>query len=199
MFKKNLILSSLLLFISCASKHRDEVHELKIPDIKIDAADPSLSRIGGMLYHNGEVLFGKLIEIYTDGQLKSLTEYFSGKKNGKSGSWYSDGQKRSARFYKNGRKESEHKGWWPNGELKFTYHFVKGFHNGKFLEWYDNRQLAKVFNYEKGKEVGEQKAWRVNGKLYINLVIKNGKRYGLFKSKLCFTVKAGEAQTSAGD
>ena len=72
MLKKTLILCSLLLLISCASKHRYEVHELKIPDIKIDAADPFLLRIGAMLYHDGEAFSGKLTEIYTDGQLKSL-------------------------------------------------------------------------------------------------------------------------------
>ena len=142
MFKQTLILSLLSLLGSCASKSTDDVQELRIPNIRIDAADPSLSKVGGMLYDDGEAFSGKLMETHKSGQLKALTKYFSGKRNGNSETWYAHGQKRSARFYKNGHKESEHKGWWPNGELKFTYHFVNGLHNGKFLEWYDKGQLA---------------------------------------------------------
>ena len=111
MFKKTLILTLLSLLGSCAFRSTEDVHELKIPDLKIDATDPSLARIGGTLYQNGDAFSGKLTEIYTDGQLKSLTEYCNGKKNGKSESWYSDGQKLVERFYKGGQKEGEHKGW----------------------------------------------------------------------------------------
>jgi hypothetical protein len=34
-----------------------------------------------------------------------------------------------------------------------------------------------------------QKAWRENGKPFINYEVKDGVRYGLQKSALCYTLK----------
>jgi hypothetical protein len=170
-----------------------------IPNITVDACDSAISAANGVIYHQGRPFSGTLTEAHENGQLKSQTEYFSGRKHGKSEEWYADGQRHSIRYYKAGKKEGRHFGWWPNGQLKFGYFFVNGEHHGELREWHENGQLAALFHYQNGKEAGEQKAWRENGKLYINLVVKNGKRYGLFKPQPCFTVKDDEGNHDAGN
>ncbi len=94
----------------------------------------------------------------------------------------------------NGKKIGTHTGWWPDGKMQFRYIFKDGEWEGEQTEWHSNGQTASLFHYHLGHETGVQKAWRENGRIYINLVVTNGQRYGLFNAKLCFQVKDGDVR-----
>ncbi|MEK7729718.1 MAG: hypothetical protein AAB354_15030 [candidate division KSB1 bacterium] len=158
------------------------------------ANDPRLRLRNGVLFYDEQSFSGALTEAYASGQLKAKTEYAQGRAHGLSSVWYENGQLLWQRAYRIGKKHGEHKGWWPNGAQKFVFHFAEGEHEGEASEWYANGQLSQRNQYEHGQEIGLQQAWRENGKLYTNYVAKNGKRYGLFNARLCYTVKNGEAQ-----
>jgi len=153
---------------------------------------------GSMMYHN-KPFSGVITERHEGEQIRARMEYFQGRKHGLERRWYANGQLYWERTFKNGRKNGTHKGWWPNGQLKFFYPFKNGNYNGELREWYDNGALAKLFRYDNGRETGKQQAWRKNGKLYVNYVMKNGKRYGMVKSRLCYSVKNGEGQFVAAN
>lgn len=161
---------------------------------EISANDLSVRFNNGVLWYGNLPFSGVLAESYPNGRLKAKTEYQHGKKHGAERMWYPTGELYWRRNYQNGEKDGVHQGWWPNGQKKFLYHFVNGRYDGDAQEWYANGQLAKSQHFALGVEAGEQKAWRENGKLYVNYVMKNGKRYGLFNSRLCYKVKDGQAQ-----
>lgn len=162
----------------------------------INDGDSLIKRSGRTLFYRQSPFYGSLTETFDNGQIESLTEYHNGERDGISLSWYRNGERKTLRYFADGYRDGVHQGWWPNGKIRFKYDFVKGLHHGNFIEWYPNGQIAKSYHYEHGQENGEQKAWRENGKLFINLVIKDGKRYGMLRSKACFSVEDGEAKTS---
>lgn len=178
------IISALLQ--SCSSQ--------KSNSATLSANDPRLQFRNGVLFYEQKPFSGVTTETYTNGQLQAKTEYAEGEQHGTSLLWYENGQLLWQREYRNGKKHGAHQGWWPNGARKFAYHFIEGEHDGEASEWYASGQIAQRNKYEHGREQGLQQAWRENGKLYTNYVAKNGKRYGLFNARLCYTVKDGEAQ-----
>lgn len=161
----------------------------------LSANDPALRFRNGVLFYEDQPFSGVITATYANGQLQTKTEYARGREHGTSSMWYEGGQLLWQREYRNGKKHGEHKGWWPNGARKFVYHFADGEHEGEASEWYANGPLAQRNQYLHGQEVGLQQAWRENGKLYANYLVKNGKRYGLVNSRLCYTVKDGEVQS----
>ncbi len=183
----------LAIFLHACHSHQNETAS-KAAMLTLAANDPQLRLRNGVLFYDEQPFSGVLTEAYARGQLKAKTEYARGLQHGTSRMWYEEDQPLWQRQYQNGKKHGEHKGWWPNGQQKFLYHFANGEHKGEASDWYTNGQLAQRNQYERGQEAGLQQAWRENGKLYTNYVVKNGKRYGRFNSRLCYTVKNGEAQ-----
>ncbi len=165
----------------------------EIPDVRIDRPDATVQN--GLLFYNEELFSGKVERPATDIQRKSATEYLKGKKHGISKAWYPDGTRAEVRYYKAGRKAGVHTGWWPSGNLRFSYTFSDAVYHGDVREWYDSGQPASAYYYEDGRPVGPQKAWRENGKLYINLIYRNGRRYGVLRTKPCFRVEDGERKS----
>lgn len=162
--------------------------------MEIAAIDLRLRFMNGVLWYGTQPFSGVLVENYPNGRVQSKSEYQRGQKHGAEWMWYPTGKMYWKRNYQNGEKHGIHQGWWSNGQTKFLYHFVNGRYEGDAQEWYENGQLAKSQHFAQGVETGEQRAWRENGKLYVNYVMKNGKRYGLFNSRLCYKVKDGQAQ-----
>lgn len=184
-----------IFLLACFLPQRDSSSErVLIPAVTVTEGDPSLRLTNGVLFYANQPFSGVVTEFYPNGLMKTKTEYDLGREHGTSWMWYEDGRFLWERRYQNGKKHGQHEGWWPNGQRKFLYHFANGEHEGEARDWYANGQLAQCYRYEKGQEVGLQQAWRENGKLYANYVVKEGKRFGLVNSRLCYTVKDGEAQ-----
>lgn len=182
------------IFTAGCGSPENKIPQKKNDPVEITADDSSLVRRNGLYYYEGNLFTGIINVFYPDGTRKSTAGYMDGAKSGKEITWYYDGTLYTERYYKNGMKDSTNTGYWPNGNKKFEYEFTGGSYDGYFKEWYKNGKIAVWLNYKNGFEEGSQKGWRENGKLYINYVVKNGKAYGVVKSRLCYSVEDGEGR-----
>ena len=66
--------------------------------------------------------------------------------------------------------------------------------NGEQRKWYPSGEIYKIMNFDNGIESGIQKAYRKNGTLYANYEARNGRSYGLKKSKLCYSLENEKVQ-----
>jgi antitoxin component YwqK of YwqJK toxin-antitoxin module len=176
----------LLLIFSCTT-HRETV-TTKGRAITIEASDSSMHFINGELYHGEELFTGIFLERYKTDTIYRQKNYITGKEEGWALSYFPDGSLSEKRYYRNGEKDSIHTGWWPNGKQRFEYHFKSGLYNGDFKEWYSGGEAYKHISYSDGRE-NRGKGWRQNGKVFMNFIVKNGRRYGLENSNLCYTLK----------
>ncbi|MEO8770872.1 MAG: hypothetical protein ABI402_12320 [Ferruginibacter sp.] len=190
-FKKNLIfifLPVLLLAVFSCTENKN-VKDNPGKTYSVFITDTSLHLINGILFYKDQQRFsGALKEAWPNGKLKSIEHFLDGKHEELSETFYEDGKKESTRWYSNGEKDSVHTGWWWNGNKKYEYHFKNADYNGMFTEWYESGKMIQQVMYEKGEEL-YGKGWRENGKLYMNFVMKDGRRYGMNNSNLCYGLK----------
>lgn len=186
---------SLFFFLSCKEEKESKIPsqnkiEIKIPDIEKDIKDPLFSIKNGVLFYNNDLYSGVVNEFYNDGTLKSSSEYYLGKREGRYFGYYPNKNKWFQRFYSNNIKVKTHIGWYENGSKMFEYQFNNlGAYHGFVKDWHNNGQLAKHFNFLNGKEEGSQKMWLASGKIRANFFTTEGERFGLIGLKKCYTVK----------
>lgn len=179
----------LLIFvtiISCA--HDRKSSEELIPALSVESTDTSLHFTNGYWFKSGLPFSGNIVHRYEDGKINERTGYYNGKEEGWSYAFFDNSLVSEKRYYHLGEKDSVHSGWWQNGKPRFVYHFKTGVYNGYFTEWYGSGAIYKEIYYVDGKE-DRAKGWRENGKVYMNFIVKEGRRYGLENSNLCFTVR----------
>jgi antitoxin component YwqK of YwqJK toxin-antitoxin module len=141
--------------------------------------DKDLHRLNGYLYYKDKLFSGKTFDLYEQCDTSILTEYKSGKENGKQILYYRDGSINEERSYFYGRKEGLHQGWWENGNKRFEYQFENDKYNGEQKEWNEAGLLYNDFNYKDGYEEGLQRSWYPDGKIQANYIVRNGRKYGL--------------------
>jgi antitoxin component YwqK of YwqJK toxin-antitoxin module len=73
--------------------------------------------------------------------------------------------------------------------MKFDFSYFNDKREGMQKQWYESGSEYCALNFSNDRENGMQKAWRENGNPYINYEVKDGVRYGLQKSALCYTLK----------
>lgn len=183
-----------VFFISCNTKKQDVkeviiVDEIQIPTIEKNKNNPNFKLKNGVLWFDDKPYSGTVNEFYVDGNLKSSSEYYQGKREGKFFGFYPNKKKWFERYYAKGIKIKTHKGWFQNEQQMFEYQLNnKGVYNGFVKDWYANGQLAKHFNFADGKEFGSQKMWQPSGKIKANFFTVNGDRHGLIGLKKCVSV-----------
>jgi len=202
MEQKEHSLSNIVLFIICAfafgcAKPKDKnatvifekVDVSQIPNITIVENDSVLKLQNGVYYLDNKPFSGYLKSTYNTDTLKSIATYFQGKQHGVTKTFFPNGKLESERNYRNGIGYGRHFGYWQNGNMKFDfiYHFDK--REGVQTQWYESGSKYCELSFTDDRENGMQRAWRENGKPYINYEVKNGVRYGLQKSALCYTLK----------
>lgn len=194
-FCKVITIVFLLFFISCNNPVNKEIKEvitvveIKIPSIEKDKNDKGFNLKNGVLYFEEIPYSGTVNQFYKDGNLKSTSTYYKGKREGKYLGFYSNQNKWFERFYVKGKKTKIHSAWYQNGQQMFEYQFNnQGVYHGYVKDWHPNGQLAKHFNFENGKEVGSQKMWQSTGKIRANFFTINGERHGLIGLKNCVSV-----------
>jgi len=183
-FKFLLIISVTFIF-SCTEN--STVSNGKDQRVEISPTDTALHLINGIFYYRSLKYTGDIKEIYHDGLLKSIQHLQDGKQEGLAETFYEDGKPESSRWYTKGEKDSTQTGWWENGNIKYEYHFKNGTYNGMFTEWYQSGRMLQQVMYAHGNEV-YGRGWRESAKLYMNFVMKDGRRYGLNNSNLCYTL-----------
>ena len=190
---KNIFLFiSISLLFACKHLQKHVIADEKI-SITLESTDPSLSFKNGFWSYNYALFSGTIIERFKDNTIQHSTEYVNGKEDGWQITYYPNGVLSEKRYYAKGEKDSVHTGWWQNGNKRFEYHFTKGIYNGDYKEWYQSGQLLKHIHYINGMD-DWGKGWRESGKPYMNYVMKDGRRYGIVNSNLCYTVKNGNGE-----
>lgn len=192
--KKTFFILAIFILTSCTNKiSTKQEDKISIPSITLESSDTSLHFKNGFWFLNEKLFSGYVIERFTSNNIHQTTAYFNGKEEGQQLTYFEDNNLAEKRFYHHGEKDSTHKGWWPNGNKRFEYHFKDGAYNGDYKEWYETGELLKQIHYTNGND-DSGKGWRQNGKLYMNFVVKNGRRYGLNNSNLCYTVKNSKGE-----
>ena len=182
-----------VFLISCDGKITERgiiSHKLvEIPLIEKNRNDENFELINGVLFFDSERYSGTVREFYKDNHVKSISEYYEGKREGKFFGFYFNGSRWFERYYSKGKKISVHKSWYQNEQQMFEYQFNdNGVYHGYTKDWHFNGQLAKHFNFDKGQEKGSQKMWKPDGKIRANFFTVNGERHGLIGLKNCVSV-----------
>ena len=106
-------------FASCNYKDNNQsidiIKEIKIPAITKNKNDVNFSLKNGILFYENKVYSGVINDFYDNGNIKSTSQYFEGKREGKYFGWYLNKNKSFQRFYKNGIKTGTHLGWFKDG------------------------------------------------------------------------------------
>lgn len=190
MLKKVNYILILLVFISCYNKKQEIKTNDSINEITLTASNkPSFNLINGVLLYQSKPYSGIVSELYSNGNIKTKSEYLAGKRSGYYKGWYSNGTKQFDRYYKKGLKVGAHIGWYKNNQKKFEFQFNdSGEYDGSVKEWYSSGQEFRSFNYQNGREEGSQQMWQQDGKIRANYVAKSGERFGLIGLKKCYSV-----------
>ena len=168
---------------------------MKIPLIETNKKNRHLKLNNGVLSFREKAYSGIVNEFYVDGNIKSKSEYYQGKRQGFFNGWYRNGSEWFQRFYNKGLKSDIHIGWHTNGKQMFEYHFNnKGVYHGSVKDWHSNGILGKHFNFVDGKETGSQKMWNLKGKIRANFYTVNNERHGLIGLKNCVSVLKTEVK-----
>ena len=160
-----------------------------IPTLEKDRGVVEFELINGILLFKEKPYSGIINEFYSEGSIKTKSEYYQGKRQGFYNGWYVNGNKWFERFYTNGLKSQIHRGWYLNGNQMFEYHFNKiGLYDGSVKDWFESGTLSKHFNFVYGVEEGSQKMWNFSGKITANFYTVNSDRHGLIGLKKCVSV-----------
>ncbi len=192
---------SMMLCLSCTVKKDEtvstvfgEVDISQIPMDTVSSVDSILHLDNGIYFYNNKPFSGFIKEVYENNALKSIGSYYQGMQHGITKTFHLNGNLRDSRSYKENIGYGRHFGYWGNANMKFdfTYYFDK--REGTQKQWYQSGSPYTFLNFKNDREHGMQHAWRENGKPYINYEARDGFRYGLQKSALCYTLKDEQAK-----
>lgn len=202
MVQKELSLTKITFFfisiitLGCfSSKKEKQIHVFekvnlsKIPKDTIFENDKFLKVENGVYCFDNKPFSGYIRSTYSSNIIKSIAAYFKGRLHGTAKTFYPNGKLKTERNYKNGLSFGRHWGYWENGNIKFDYFYVEDKREGLQKQWYESGSQYYELSFTNDRENGMQKAWRENGKIYINYEVREGIRYGLQKSALCYTLK----------
>lgn len=181
-----------ITIFSCSNpveKESDKaLQPITISNKSILSTDGLLRLENGIYKYKNQLFSGFIQTNYPTGKTQSIQSFYNGKDEGWANAFFESGNKQSSRFYHLGEKDSVHTGWWNNGNIRFIYHFKNGMYNGDFKEFYvDGKPLKQIF-YINGKDSCGQ-GWRENGKPFMNYVTRDGRRFGLMNTQLCYSLK----------
>ncbi|MBK7291400.1 MAG: hypothetical protein IPI78_14830 [Chitinophagaceae bacterium] len=179
---------------SCSSKNIEQKEEvvsasslltlLRFHDT-ISSTDKNLQLNNGLYYLNNLAYSGYIKVLYPDGSVNSIGGILNGMIHGRSVSYYPNGNSKDIRMYRENKSVGKQIGFWQNGNQKFEFYYLDDKREGSNKQWYESGAPYAFMNF-KDDGSGMQQAWR-NGKPYINS--KDGFRYGLQKSNLCYTLE----------
>jgi antitoxin component YwqK of YwqJK toxin-antitoxin module len=159
-----------------------------IPKDTVLSTGSNLKLDNGLYYLNNKPFSGYRKELYENKKIHKIGSYLNGMQHGITRSYFDNGQFKDSRSYKLNKSFGKHYGYWENGNQKFEFYYLNDKREGSNKQWYISGKPYSFLHYKDDKEDGMQQAWRENGKPYINYEAKNGFRYGLQKSGLCYTL-----------
>lgn len=171
MKKTILLFSAIFLLWSC----NNETNNTTIP--QNSASIYKKESVLGISKH----FSGILTEKYSNGQLKKVTCYKDGTKNGLEKVYYENGKIKLEGNYKNNIEDGSFKTYYQNGNLNIDTEFKNGLPNNLFSKYHLNGNLALKGIYKEGKLHGEWKTYYFNGEIESEknmtmvLILENGK------------------------
>ncbi|MFP5041731.1 toxin-antitoxin system YwqK family antitoxin [Parasediminibacterium sp. JCM 36343] len=199
---KWLMVAATICFIMCSCNHSSNqnkesviaksylVDTSVIPRDTVFVTDKNVSRVNGLYQYKNNPFSGIIKELYDNGKVKKQLSVYQGMLHGTYRSYYEDGKPWEIRSYKNNLSTGKHYGFWAvSGNRHFEYNYYEEKMEGLQKKWYKSGKPLLFLNYVDDREEGLQQGWRENGKLYLNYVAKDGYRYGLQKSALCYTLR----------
>lgn len=154
----------------------------------IDRSSTQLQFRNNSYYWKGVPFSGVIKTLYPGGSARCYMPVRLGQQHGTYTAFYPDGKLMERRSYADNLANGRHTGFWPNGKKRFDYTYVNDKREGYLFQWYENGKPYMFTHYINDREDGLQQAWRSNGKLFINYVAKNGHKYGLEETQLCYTL-----------
>lgn len=121
-------------------------------------ADGKLHRIGDTNLFNGW-----MVELYTDGVVRSRSQVANGLLNGVSEGWSEDGQLVVRETFSNNISNGLRTKWHPNGTKLSEATIENGKVVGEFKRWHDNGELAELLRLKDGEPEGESWAFYPSG------------------------------------
>ena len=106
--------------------------------------DLSLQEGSARLKNTGELVTGRVITNYDNGQLRLEGFYVSGKKEGAFRWWYASGQLGSEENFINDLKNGLSRQWYANGQLKQEAQYKNGEQKGRIKYWDENGAKRKI-------------------------------------------------------
>ena len=176
------------------AKNFGPVDVSQVPDTTVARTDAALSLRNGVYYLGSNPYSGFVQDVYPTGAVKSRASFYAGRQHGSTRTFFANGRLQEARSYKAGRAYGRHFGFWPNGHQKFDFVYYDDKREGSQKQWYQSGKIYCDLHFANDQEVGMQQAWRENGKVYINYAVRDGVRYGLQKSVLCYTLREGQVK-----
>jgi antitoxin component YwqK of YwqJK toxin-antitoxin module len=186
---KNAFFIVCVFTFGCSQPKDQKVDLSLIPNDTIVLNNAKLKLQNGVYYQASKPYSGFIKEEYATGTLKSIGSYFQGKQHGLTKTFFPNAKLETERNYKDGIGYGRHFGYWQNGNKKFDFIYINDKREGIQKQWYESGSQYYALSFTNDQENGMQKAWRENGKPFINYEVKDGVRYGLQKSALCYTLK----------
>jgi antitoxin component YwqK of YwqJK toxin-antitoxin module len=102
----------------------------------------------GELKSPQDVMNGKRVSWYKNGNKQSEATFINGKENGSIIIWYESGQKSSQTLMKDGKPDGLFISWYENGQKELEGHAVNGQYHGLWESWYENgvKSSEMLFN-----------------------------------------------------
>ncbi len=195
------LICAVVFFNSCRNEYADIKPVITHKDLWVDTSViPKDTVAADVIYENGNGIFmlgdkkfsGYIKTVYPDKKINSCTSVYDGMMHGIYRSYYENGQLHEIRQYKENLSTGRHYGFWKNGNKQFDYLYYRDKKVGFMNRWYEDGKPYMFLNYADDKEEGVQRGWRTNGKLFINYIAKDGFKYGLQETMLCYKLDAGK-------
>ena len=142
---------------------------------------------------------GYAVTYFPDGSLQERFGVLDGKRQGEYLHWFADGQLRNVANYHEGKLHGAKKVWIQDSAYVLISHlnYKAGKPHGKQTKWYPSGELFKVLHLNEGREEGIQQAFRKNGDRYANYEAREGRIFGLKKSKLCYSLEEEQLKATS--
>jgi antitoxin component YwqK of YwqJK toxin-antitoxin module len=130
---------------------------------KVVEADKLINRRGSKYEANSRIPFtGKVVEYWSDGQMKMEVEFREGQPHGKASSWHKNGQKALVAEWWNGKVHGKQTIWYENGQKMGETEYRKGNEHGRFIGWYKNGRKMLEAEYSDGRKI-KTECWDKQG------------------------------------
>lgn len=159
-----------------------------IPGLAYEVSDPGFEIRDGVLYRENSRFSGWQQDHFPDGSVHSRSHYFKGLKDGDSEEYTLTGSLRARYHFSHGKKDGLQEGWFIEGPKLFEARYRSGLLQGLQTEWHLNGNVFRQQQFQEGHEM-TRKILYPSSEIFSNLVIKEGRSYGLDGGALCFEPK----------